>query len=67
MCESPKNSIPFAYRENLKEESQLLQEQEIIVPVTEVTEWYAPIVVTLKKGSDRVWICIDLSKLICYI
>ena len=44
--------IERQYHLKLKEELELLQNQEIIVPVTEVTEWCAPIVVTTKKGSD---------------
>ena len=66
-CVKAPRAVPFAYREKLKEELELLQNQGIIVPVTEVTEWCAPIVVTPKKGSDRIRMCVDLSKLNRYV
>ena len=34
-----------------------------ITPVTEPTDWCAPIVVAPKKGTDRICMCVDLSKL----
>ena len=37
-CVKAPQSVPFAYREKLKEELYLLQQQGIIAPVTEVTE-----------------------------
>ena len=60
-CVKTPRSIPFAYREKLKAELQTLQDQGIIAPVTQVTEWCAPIVVTPKKGTDKIRICVDLS------
>ena len=53
-------TIPFAYREKLKAELDLLESQNVITPVTEATTWCAPIVVTPKKNSDKsacVWTC----------
>ncbi len=47
----------------LKQEIDLLVSQEIIIPVTEPTEWCAPIVVAPKKGTDGIRMCVDLSKL----
>ena len=47
----------------MKEEIDLLIEQGIIAPVTEPTEWCSPIVVTPKKNSDSIRMCVDLSKL----
>ena len=41
--------------------------QNIIAPVTEPTEWCAPIVVTPKKKSDRICMCVDLSSLKKYV
>ena len=41
----------------------MLQQQGIIAPVTEPTRWCAPIVVIPKKGTDRISMCVDLSKL----
>lgn len=66
-CIKTPRTIPFAYRDKLKEELDLLQQQGIITPVTEATQWCAPIVVTPKKGSDRVRMCVDLSKLNKYV
>ena len=49
-CVKTPRTVPFAYRDKLKTELDLLQDQGIITLVTEVTEWCAPIVVTPKKG-----------------
>ena len=62
-CVKTPRSVPFAYRDKLKAELELLQQQGIIAPVTEPTRWCAPIVVTPKKGTDRIRMCVDLSKL----
>ena len=61
-CVTTPHTIPFAYRDKLKNEIDLLTSQGIIAPVTEPTEWCALIVVTL-KNSDRIHMCVDLSKL----
>ena len=66
-CVNTPRSIPFAYREKLKAELDLLQAQHIIAPVVEVTEWCAPIVVTPKKNTDRIRMCVDLSRLNRYV
>ncbi len=62
-CVNTPRAIPFAFRDKLKAELDLLQEQGIITPVTEPTEWCAPIVVTPKKGTDQIRMCVDLSRL----
>jgi len=56
-CVKTPRSIPFAYREKLKAELQTLQDRGIIALVTQVIEWCAPIVVTLKKGLDKISMC----------
>ena len=66
-CVKAPRTVPYAYREKLREELELLQEQGIIAPVTEVTEWCVPIVVAPKKGSDRIRMCVDLSRLNRYV
>ena len=66
-CVTTPRTIPFAYRDKLKQEIDLLVEQGIITPVTEPTEWCAPIVVAPKKGTDRIRMCVDLSKLNKYV
>lgn len=40
---------------------------DIITPVTQPTEWCAPIVITPKKGSDDIRLCVDFSKLNKYV
>ena len=62
-CVNTPRSIPFAYRDKLKAELDLLESQHIIAPVTAATEWCAPIVVTPKKNTDCIRICVDLSHL----
>ena len=57
------HSIPFAYHDKLAAELELLQEQNIIAPVTKPTDWCAPIVVTPKKHTDSIRMCVDLSHL----
>ena len=59
-CVHTPRSVPFAYRDKLKD---LLQGQGVIAPVTVPTEWCAPIiVVTPKKNSDKIRLCVDLSR-----
>jgi hypothetical protein len=56
-CVSGLHAIPFAYREKLKQELDLLVAQGVITP----TDWCSPIVVVPKKGTDRIRKCVDLS------
>ena len=55
--------VPFALREPLLRELQRLEADSIITPVTEPTEWCAPIVVSQKKNGAGVRLCVDLSRL----
>ena len=64
---STPRTILFMYRKKLKAELELLQKQNIITPITEATEWCAPIVVTPKKNSDSIRMCVDLSHLNRYV
>ena len=41
-CVNTPRSIPFAYRDKLRAELDILQQQNIITPVTEATEWCDP-------------------------
>ena len=66
-CVKTPRAVPFAYRDKLKAELETLQEQGIITPVTYPTEWCAPIVVTPKKESDSIRMCVDLSHLNRYV
>ena len=56
-------TILFAYCDKLQAELHLLESQHIITPVTEATTWCAPIVVTPKKNSEKIQMCVDLSHL----
>ena len=56
-CFNTPRSKPFAYRDKLKAELELLESQHIIAPVTAVTEWCTPIVVTAKKNTDSIRMC----------
>ena len=66
-CIKAPRVIPFTYRDKLKAELELLQQQGIIAPVTEPTEWCAPIVITPKKDTDDIRMCVDLSRLNKYV
>ena len=66
-CVKAPHSIPFAYCEKLREELDSLLQQGIIAPVMEATEWCAPTVVTPKKGTNDIRLCVDLSKLNRYV
>ena len=66
-CVKAPRAIPFAYRDKLEAELKTLQSQGIITPVTEPTEWCAPIVVTPKKDSEEIRMCVDLSHLNKYV
>ena len=62
-CVKTPRTIHFAYRDKYQKEIDLFVEQGIITPVTVPTDWCAPIVVVPKKGTDRIRMCVDLSKL----
>ena len=66
-CIKTPRAIPFAYRDKLKAELETLQDQGIITPVTYPTEWCAPIIVTPKKESESIRMCVDLSPLNRYV
>jgi len=67
LCVKTPRSILFAYQDKLKAELDFLQEQGIIVPFMEVTEWSASIVIAPKKGSAKIRMCVDLSHLNRYV
>ena len=62
-CVNTPRFVPYPYRDKLKEEISMLLSLGIIEPVTEPTKSCAPIVVTPKKDSDDVRLCVDFSKL----
>ena len=66
-CVNTPRAIPFAHHDKLKAELNLLEEQQIIAPITTATEWCAPIVVTPKKNTDYIQMCVDLFHLNRYV
>ena len=55
--------IPLSLREPLRLELDKLERDGVITPVTAPTEWCSPIVVTPKRESSGVRLCVDLSQL----
>ena len=66
-CIKTPRTVPFAYRDKLKAELEILETQGIIAPIIYPTEWCAPIVATPKKDSDNIQMCVDLSHLNKYV
>ena len=64
-CAHAPRAIPFAYRDKLQTELELLQSQGVIV--MDPTEKCVLIVVTPKKGTDKIRMCVDLSHLNRYV
>ena len=54
--------LPLPLKDKVEEELKCLQNQNIIRPVTNPTDWCAPIVV-VPKGSDKIRLCVDFTKL----
>ena len=66
-CINTPRAVPFAYWDKLKAELDLLQSQGVISSVTEPTEWCASIVITPKKDSEDIRMCVNLSRLNKYV
>lgn len=49
--------------QKVKEELKRMESNGIIEPVTQPTEWCAPMVPVLKKNTDKARICVDLKRL----
>ena len=62
-CVSTPRWIPLPYREKLKEQLDKFLAAGIIAPVTEPTDWCAPIVVAPKKNPEEICLCVDFTKL----
>ena len=62
-CVRTSCTIAYAYRDKLKDELDLLREQN----VTEPTKWCAAIVATPKKRTDKIRMCVNLSHLNKYV
>ena len=59
--------MPFHYREEVKRMLDEMVRKEIIAPVTEPTEWVAPLVVAQKPNGRGLRLCVDLTKLNRYV
>ena len=55
----PVQSVPIALKPKLKDALDRMVECKIIAPVTKPTEWVSVLVVTTKKNTDDLRICID--------
>ena len=54
--------LPLPMRQKVEEELKRMEEEDVIRPVKNPTEWCAPIVV-VPKSNGKVRICVDLTKL----
>ena len=54
--------IPLPHMSKVKKELERLCELDVIIPVSEPTEWSAPIVV-VPKSNNQVHMCVDLKQL----
>ena len=66
-CVHTPRTIPFPFREKLRELLNALLDAGIIASQTEPTDWCAPIVVVLKKDGESLRLCVDLLKLNRYV
>ena len=55
----PPRRFPVAFQDKVKQELDAMVTKGVIAPVTEPTEWVSQMVVTQKKDSDAIRICID--------
>ena len=55
----PPRRIPIAVQDKVKAELDRLVDIGVIVPVSEPTDWVSLFVVTKKKGTDEIRLCID--------
>ena len=60
-------SIPFAWKEQVKNKIKDMVDKNIITEVTKPTEWCHPLVLQPKKDSSEVRLCVDLTKLNTYV
>ena len=59
---STPRSLALPLKEKVKAELESLEQQDVIKPVTQPTDWCAPIVV-VPKPNNKVRVCVDLTKL----
>lgn len=59
--------MPFHYRKEVNRVLDEMFHKGIISPVTEPTEWVAPLVVAQKPNGRGLRLCVDLTKLNRYV
>ena len=62
-CVNTPQTLPYAYMGPTKIELELLESQGIITKQSEPMDWCATIVVTRKKNSECIWLCVDFLRL----
>ena len=55
--------IPFHHREEVKRMLDDMVRKGVITPVTDPTDWVAPLVVVQKPNGRGLRLCVDLTKL----
>lgn len=55
--------VPLPMLQKVKEELKRMESNGIIEPVTQPTEWCAPMVPVSKENTDKARICVDLKRL----
>ncbi|XP_013395965.1 uncharacterized protein LOC106163040 [Lingula anatina] len=55
----PVRKLPVAVKDKVKQELRRMESQGIIAKVTKPTDWVSAMVVTTKKNTDTIRICID--------
>ena len=66
-CAYAARPVAYAYRDKLEAKLSEMVSDGVIVPMPETSDWCAPIVVTGKKESPDIRMCVDLSKLNNYV
>lgn len=54
--------VPFHLRDKLDAELERLEKAHIIEKVDTATDWVSPIVISPKKGTDEIRLCIDMGE-----
>ena len=52
--------VPFHWREKLDKELERLEAAGVIETVNTATDWVSPLVITPKKGTDDIRMCVDM-------
>ena len=66
-CVSTPKTVPLPLMQPLKDELDLLDDMNIIRPVTEPTDWVSTIAIAMKKDGKGLRMCGDFTKLNRYV